>query len=109
MFTSEEMANYEAGQEAMAQVRAQQKLANELAQNQIAQPLVDPSAAPRNPSVPYTNKAHIQTRDVVLQTVSEQALEDGENGQPLTAEERLRLVEYDIEYYKSQRDELVES
>jgi hypothetical protein len=43
----------------------------------------------------------------VLQTLSEQALEDGENGQPLTAEERLRLAEYDIEYYKSQLDELV--
>ena len=100
MFTNEEMADYEAEQEAMAQVRAQQKLANEAPQNQLAQPLVDPSAAPRNPRVPHTNKAHI--RRVMLQTLSEQAFEDGENGQPLTAEERLRLAEYDIEYYKAQ-------
>lgn len=107
MFTNEEMADYEAGQEAMAKVRAEQKMANELPQSQIAQPIVNPSAAPRNSSVPYTNKVHTQTRDVVLQTLSEQALEDGKNGQPLTAEERLRLAEYDIEYYKSQLDELV--
>ena len=107
MFTNEEMADYEAEQEAMAQVRAQQKLANEAPQNQLAQPLVDPSAATRNPSVPHTNKAHTQTRDVVLQTLSEQAFEDGENSQPLTTEERLRLAEYDIEYYKAQLDELV--
>ncbi len=92
MFTNEEMDDYEAQQEAMVQVRAQQKLAKEA-------PNLSPAIATK------AARQHHHTRDVVLQEVSESEL--ASDDAPLTAEQRLRLAEYDIEYYKSQLDDLV--